>query len=1165
MINVRYQLHEKLGQGGMGTVYRATDRLTGDTIALKQIITNTSKNDEAYRLALSHEFQTLAGLRHPHIISVLDYGFDGETRPFFTMTYLPKTMTILEAGQERSFDQKIELTQQLLQALAYLHRRGVLHRDIKPDNVLFNSGGVRLLDFGLAATGQASGNDSMGTPLYIAPELFKGNEYSETADLYAVGVLFYELLTGKHPFAPFDYKFVDRVLEEEPDLEDVDERIRPFLVRLLAKQPTERFVNANKSLVALAVALDLPLPAESSAIRESYLQAAKFVGRDAELAQLTAALEKTADGNGSGWLIGGESGVGKSRLLSELRTQALVDGFLVLNSQAKQQGGGSPFQLWREPVRHALVAASEVDNLTASVLLPLVPDIGQLLGNVVEPASELTSQAAQLRFFNALATVLQNTKRPILLILEDLQWSGESLLPIPFLSRQVGQHPWLIVGSYRNDERADLPKQLSTMQLMILNRLTDEMMTELSVAMLGEVGKQPEVVALLQRETEGNAFFAVEVVRALAEAVGRLDSIGDMVLPDTLLPNGIQDVVQRRVSRLPRQARELLNLAAVSGRAIDVPLMQELSNGIDIRNEWLTLCAETAVLEVQQEQWQFNHDKIREGLLAELTAEETVSLNEQVATTLEAIYPDAPEQAARLAYHWGKANQVEKEAAYAFQAGQYAAERYSNQEAIAFFSQALAKRASAQVEKRYEILLAREAVYAISAADRKQQQEDLTILAQLAEALDNPAKRATVALRQSHLYNHTSRFKEAILAAQLVIEQSKLANDESLELEGHTEWGHAANQLKAFDVAQEHLKYSVERNREFGREKELGYALKSLGAVYQDIGRLDDGKACYIEALEIAQRINNVRLESHLYTNLSISANLQGDDLQAQIYAKKALQIYRAIGEFLGEGIFYVNSGIDLYRFGDYQQAVNHLKSSAHIFRQADNHWGETLAMFFLSLVAERFKNYAETKTLLEESINSAKTLNLTKEVGERLVYLGFVYKQQGQFKRAETLFAQADVLLLNKVQQSRATDRLRFNQARMAYEQQHWAVARALYVDLIACLKEEEQFLFVSTHSGLASVHLAEGDVKQALIWAEPAIEYLLNEPLVDGWHSMRVATECYHILLAANDGRADAVLKKAYDTLQARTQLVEDEAARRYTLEEVPEHREIVRLYKN
>ncbi len=189
--------------------------------------------------------------------------------------------------------------------------------------------------------------------------------------------------------------------------------------------------------------------------------------------------------------------------------------------------------------------------------------------------------------------------------------------------------------------------------------------------MLGKAGRRDQVVELLQRETEGNVFFLIEVVRALAEEVGQLDMIGMVTLPQHILTGGIQQIVARRLALVSAEVQKLLQAAAVIGRELDMPLLRVLDPHM-IPEQWLEACSNAVILEVQQERWRFVHDKLREGLLLSLAADARADLHRRIALAIETVYPDAPDQNAVLAYHWAAAGDTHKERHYAALAGEQA-------------------------------------------------------------------------------------------------------------------------------------------------------------------------------------------------------------------------------------------------------------------------------------------------------------------------------------------------------------------------------------------------------------------------------------------------------------------------------------------------------------
>ncbi|MEM7800707.1 MAG: serine/threonine-protein kinase, partial [Chloroflexota bacterium] len=520
-INRRYKILNHIGEGGMGAVYQAWDRLTRSSVALKSVripqepqrlnqnqtalydgginLDHTFLYEETATeklLSLAHEFQILSTLRHPNIISVIDYGFSVEGAPFYTMDYLKDGTPIDQIGRSAPFQTQIQLIEEMLQALTYLHRRDILHRDLKPGNVLVSAGKTKVLDFGLSNL-KDKGYTSGGTLAYLAPELVQGREASAASDLYAVGIIAYEIFAGFLPFEPGQANFLLSVLEEDPQLDYIEAPAPVINVvrRLLEKQPEDRYATAESALFALSRAANRELPKESIHIRESFLQAATFTGREQEEQIVTQHIQQTRVKKGAALLIGGESGVGKSRLIRETRTKALVEGLLVLDTQVKEEEGVG-FAIW-EPAIERLALEVDLDDHTISVLKPIAPNLETLLERKVADAPALPEDLAEQRLITAILSLFQDLERGAMVIVEDLHWYHGDYTFLNRLINLTKELALVFVGSYRHDEAPSLHKHLPGTKSIRLERFSPVDIASLSHAMLGEIGLKPEIQTLL--------------------------------------------------------------------------------------------------------------------------------------------------------------------------------------------------------------------------------------------------------------------------------------------------------------------------------------------------------------------------------------------------------------------------------------------------------------------------------------------------------------------------------------------------------------------------------------------------------------------------------------------------------------------------------------------
>ena len=717
----RYRLDSEIGRGGMGIVYRATDLELMREVAIK-VLPNTSSSPDA-RQRLLREARAAAALNHPHIISVHDVG-ESEGLPFLVMELVNGPS--LSQARPTEFARIVDIAVEICAALDHAHANSIVHRDLKPENVLLSStsqpGSVKLADLGLAlpAYGARISRAGLivGTASYMAPEQALGETVDGRTDLYALGVLLYELTTGRLPFTGDDPLTVisqhvnasvvpPRVLR--PDLPRALEAV---ILRLLAKDPAQRFATAGETGAALRDSLAVvdEVGEEGSASAVAILDAlsrGRLVGRSSELLEARDLWHRAREGRGHGVLVSGEPGAGKTRLAREVTIQAAVDGAVVLSGGCYEYEATTPYLPFVEAFRRWVREQKDDVALTATLgdaarqISKLAPEIESRLGPFAQQP-ELPPHEERLLFFDAVAKVFANLagKKGMLFYADDLHWADRGTLwLLGHLLRQLRDQRVLILGAYRETE-LDRAHPLAK-ALVDWNR--DRLITRIALKRFDATETSAQLGALLgesvsgdfanavHRETEGNPFFVEEVLKALIEQGSVRRESGRWKRCDVaelIIPQSVKEAIGSRLDRVTQGCNEVLRAAAVLGKTFTFEELKATAS--DHKEDALLDALDEAVgaqliSSARDESFTFTHDKIREVLYEELNPIRRRRLHRHAAEALEGRRTTSHCAVEKLAHHFIKAGDYDRGLIYSKRAAAEAERVFAFEDAIAAY------------------------------------------------------------------------------------------------------------------------------------------------------------------------------------------------------------------------------------------------------------------------------------------------------------------------------------------------------------------------------------------------------------------------------------------------------------------------------------------------
>ena len=1159
-----YRIVAKIGVGGMGEVYEAEDTHLGRRVALK-LLPERIVSDSAAVERFTREARAASALNHPNIVTIHEIGESGANR-FIVMEFIAGCTLRKMIGQGIDLELLAGIGEQVAKALGVAHAAGIVHRDIKPDNIMVRDDGyVKVVDFGLARLVPTSSSPTLataanntevgailGTVPYMSPELARGEVANSTTDMFSLGIVLYELSTGQHPFpADSQIGLLHAILSQTPLPPsrlntDVPAALDALILRLLEKDPRlrPRAQEVESELRGLG-------PHVGGAPSRVVIPVKRHaVGHKHELAELRAAFGCAESGGGLLMCIGGEPGIGKTTLAEEFLAALGASGqnCSIGRGKCSERLAGTEAYL---PILEALesLLRGEGSVPMASVLKRVAPtwyvQVAPLAANdsSVSRVMEEAKAASQERLKRELSAFLQEAARmrPLVWFLDDLHWADVSTIDLlAYIGGKLGSLRMLIIATYRPSDLLLAKHPFAETKLVLQERgvCRDVAVTFLTSADVELYLTQefpehrfpPEFALLIHGKTEGSPLFMVDLIRYLVNRgviaegeQGRWSLAESVPTIEHELPESVRSMIQRKIDQLSDGQRRLLAAASVQGQEFDSAVVAralemdtaEVEEQLEVLERVHLFVRRIGEHEFPDSQLTlrcaFVHALYQNALYAALAPSRRTSLSAAVAGTLQTFYGErSAEIASTLAFLFEAARDFGRAADYFLVASQNSARVFANHEAIS-----LSRRTIANAEK-------------LRGAERS-------------------SRVLAAAFELSRLHLALSQFDEAIEAFALAEKAAVELGNKEAQIDAICGAGASLYYAHRMAESRELANRALDIARAAGSNLGVASAQAVLACDRLCMGDLDAAEQYFQQALPVLQG-RGMQLGVDAVTNLAALHTWRLDYAEAERASDWALEKARELGATFHIVSILFFRGMALGNQGRLSEALRALEEGRRLAElNGERYWLPRIPNT-LGWIYREMQDLETALRLDTENVSLAQEMGMIEGRANAHVNLGHDYLALGEPSRAFEHLQRAEELFNQDVW-------FRWRYAiRMQAEMTHYWIVRGdlrkAATHAAACLQAAEmpraRKYQAWGHKLLGDIAVLEDRMEEAHHEYQTALHMLARNPCPTiEWQVLRAAGKAARP--TKSDSTGEELLRRARTVIQSLADSIHDDDLRR------------------